>query len=140
MIYPTTKTLNGDPVIGIGGGSYTKTFTFRIVMRKTGDRYTLKPAIHIRKAGDLACSLTQGYVKPEPGDLIVTGSGYLPVTEENPDNYCETVKVLEILGEVVIVDPNCDPVYIGDLPECVRTGAGIYHNREGTYFSGVIIT
>jgi len=133
VIYPITKTVNGDPVIGIGGGGFTKKFHFRIVKRKSGD---LAPAIFIRKTGDLACSLSQGYVKAEPGDLIIEGSGYLPLEMNNPDISLTGFRVDGINPEY-LTGFKVDGITFLDLPYRVIIGSSEYHNRDGSYFSGV---
>jgi len=133
MIYPTEKTESGS-AIGIGGGSYTNTFIFRAVMRKTGSVYTLKPAIFIKSAGDRACRTDQGLVLIEPGDRIVTGSGYLPIDPANTGAHIRAYRVSMIKDDHAIVYE--EPIGAGDLPYKVITGAAIYHNKDGSHFSG----
>ncbi len=138
MIYPVEKTESGKTVIGIGGGAYKNTFTFRTVMKRTGDRYTVKPALFIRKAGDRACKLDQGITEIEPGDLIVTGSGYLPISDDNPECKITAYQITEIAyhkGYAEVIE-----VAIPDIPDQVIAGAQIYHNREGLYFAGGIVS
>jgi hypothetical protein len=65
----------------------------------------------------------------------VTGSGSLPIVEDNDTIFCESFKILSINGEIAVVEK--EPFYVGDLPYSVIHGAGIYHNRDGSFFAGV---
>jgi hypothetical protein len=132
MLFPISRTPENKPAIGIGGGSFTKKFTFRTVIRKTGD---LKPAIFIRSAGDLSCQLDQGLTEIEPGDLIVIGSGFLPITKDNPGVILAAFRVIALGVDHALVSE--EKIAIGDLPFSIITGASLYHNRDGSYFSGV---
>jgi hypothetical protein len=132
MIYPTEKTESGS-AIGIGGGAYTNTFIFRAVMREEGSKYTLKPALFIRSAGDRSCRTDQGLTLIEPGDLIVTGSGYLPIDPANPGAVIKSYRVSRIKEDHAIVYE--EPIAVGDLPFIVIHGAEIYHNKDGKYFA-----
>lgn len=134
VLYPITKTETGKPAIGIGGGSFTKRFLFRTVIRKTGDQYELKPAYFIRSAGDLSCQTDQGITEIEPGDIIIHGSGFLPIDPKNPGVKIEAAKIIAISADHALVTEV--QIAISDLPFKVITGAGIYHNRDGSYFSG----
>jgi hypothetical protein len=133
MIVTLEKTESGKNAIGIGGGAYTKSFTFRTVIGKTG---ALKPAIFIRNAGDLACQLDQAIAEIEIGDLILMGSGYLPIKPDNPGAIVKAYRIFAI-GDAIVIAHHEGTFLIGDLPESVITGASIYHNRDGSYFAGV---
>jgi hypothetical protein len=135
MLFPIERTPDNKPAIGIGGGSFTKKFTFRTVIRNTGDRFELKPAIFIRSAGDLACQLDQGIAEIEPGDLIVIGSGFLPITKDNPGVNLAAFRVITLGVDHALVSE--EKIAIGDLPFSIITGASLYHNRDGSYFAGV---
>jgi hypothetical protein len=139
MIYPEIDhTPSGIAVIGIGGGAYTNTFVFRTVLKKIGNKYTLKPAGFIRSNGDRSCKTDQGITPINPGDLIVTGSGSLPLDPNNPYAIVNAFLVDEIKDQFLVVSEI--PITIADLPAPVITGASIYHNKDGSFFAGGAIS
>lgn len=136
MIYPIQKTGSGIATIGIGGGAFTKTFRFRTVLKKDPKnmfRYSPKAAGFIRTTGDLACQIDQGLTPINPGDLIVTGSGALPINPDNPAIQIRALRVIQINDDHAIVYE--EGFKVSDLPDSILTGAQIYHNRDGSFFA-----
>jgi hypothetical protein len=131
MIYPVQKTPGGIAVIPIGGGAFTKTFQFRAVMN---GRNELKPAGFIRTTGILACELDQGVIPINVNDLIVDGTGSLPIVKENANIQIHAYRVLKIKDDHAVVIKEF--ISFETLPESVIIGASIYHNRDGSYFAG----
>ena len=133
MIYPIKKTPGGIAVIPIGGGAFTKTFQFRAVMNGKNE---LKPAGFIRSSGILACELDQGITPINVNDLIVDGTGSLPIVRENPDIHLYAYRVTKIQDDHAVVIREF--ISLETLPESVITGASLYHNRDGSYFAGEV--
>jgi len=133
MLIKAQKTPDGKYTINVGGGAYTKGYTFCTVVDKSGN---LKPAAFIRTAGDLACRHDQGSVEIEEGDRILIGSGFLPISPFNPGAIVKAYRIISIGWPdrfTVLTDEGSD-YPIGVLPSPVITGASLYHNRDGSFF------
>jgi hypothetical protein len=62
----------------------------------------------------------------------------LPVDPDNPGACVKAVRITEIKEDHVI--GNEEPIGVLDLPYSVIHGAGIYHNRDGSFFAGGAIS
>lgn len=123
----------GRPVLGVGGGAYTNTFTSRFVLDKK--TLKLKTAIFVRDKGNLACHHTQALVPVQPGDYICYFKGTLPA--DNLDNTEVTEKcfrVSTIQGTFMYLE---ETGQLPPIPASVRLGCNIYHNKDGSYFCKV---
>lgn len=134
-----SRSRTGLACAGVGGGACTNTFAGTFVLRGK-DLKDLPGAIFIRQKGSLACSDEQAIVPLQKGDVIVKISGHLPVAEENPDiNYDIGVfegethfpSLIEY-GEFAILEEKNDLQV--EVPESVREGLSVYHNRDGKFF------
>lgn len=137
MIYPI-EILENKPYIGIGGGSRTKTFSFRTVLRKnqSGQGYSLKKATFIRTSGNLSNAYDQGITELQTGDIIVFVAGNVPIIPDNKLILLNGFKVSEInLKEGYAMTEDVQLTF-SDIPMKVWSGAGEYHNRNGEWFSG----
>lgn len=120
----------GRPVIGVGGGAYTNTFTSRYVLDK--NTLKLKKAIFVRRKGDLSCSTGQALVPICVGDYVCIFKGALPADDvENKDVAEKCYKVTEIDGTFLYMEETSS---LPPIPKSVRKGCNIYHNRDGGYF------
>jgi hypothetical protein len=137
LIYPIEIHEN-KPYIGIGGGSKTKTFSFRTVLRKnqSGQGYLLKKATFIRTTGNLSNAYDQGITELQTGDIIVFVAGNIPIIPDNKLILLNGFQVSEInLKEGYAMTEDVQ-LKFSDLPEKVWIGAKEYHNRDGSLFSG----
>jgi hypothetical protein len=142
--YRFTRSRTGIPVIPVGGGAYTNTFSARTIVRKanpqteieraTGAQYRLLEALFIKQSGHLYCSHEQAIVPIKPGDVIVSMSGSLPADDNNPDAEitAEMITTIDHESNTAITEPY--PLKFEDLPVLVIRGAEKYHNRDGKFF------
>ena len=83
--------------------------------------------------------MDQGLTEIEPGDLIVHAFGNLPIDPNNQKITIDAFTVTGIESDHAIVMSN-NEIRLIDLPYSVIHGAGIYHNRDGSFFAGGVIS
>jgi hypothetical protein len=121
----------GKPVFGVGGGAATNTFSGRFVVSPDG---SLKPAIFIKKAGQLANRTDQAIVPLIEGDIIVSVYGHKPVDANNPDCHIEAVRIKSFNLAEKTAEVEKVGFDFSQIPQKVVDGLNIYHNRSGEYF------
>ena len=129
--YQFTRSGNGKPCIGVGGGGMTNSFIGRTVIDKHGD---LKKAVFIKTTGHRANQLDQAIVEVEPGDIIVHMHGNYPITDDNTDAHLDAQEIREIVDKTNTAITEASPLMYEDIPEKVIRGLKIRHNRDGDYF------
>jgi hypothetical protein len=142
------RTKKGFPCIGVGGGRMTSTFTLRTVLVQSKplsepNPYSTKPAIFVRTKGHRSNEHDQAIVIVESGDIIVVGTGSIPINPENTEITLNAEQVKQLIlsstGDTYRAITEPVTVNIDQLPESIIKGASLYHNRDGEYFtSGVI--
>ena len=137
IIMPIKRNTEGKPVMTAGGGAYHNTYQARTILRPTPDGYTLKPAVFVKRTGHRASSMEQAIIPIETGDVIVTMTGKLPITDMNPDALIEAYRITEIADQTVTAEEI--KITHREIPANVITGASTYHNKEGSYFCDNII-
>jgi len=131
-IIPITRTTNGTPVIGAGGGAFTNTYQATTALRPTKEGFALKRAAVIKQTGHRESSLEQAIIPIEIGDVIVSLYGKLPINDENPEAIIAAFRIVSIKGQKVIADPI--ELFHQDIPLSIIQGAGTYHNKDGNFF------
>ena len=126
------RTPSGIATMSAGGGAYTNTYSATTILKPTPEGYVLKRAGFIKTAGHLACSTEQAIIPVEVGDIIVTLSGILPVSDKNPDAKITAHRITEITDQTATVEPI--PITHREIPLSVIQGTESWHNREGKFF------
>lgn len=134
---PIKRTAAGNPAISAGGGAFTNTYNAITVLKPTAAGYILKPASFIKTAGDRAARIDQVVIPIEVNDVVITMYGKLPITDDNPEATIRAERIIEITDQGTIETEI--PITHKEIPPSVITGAGIYHNREGSYFCNPVI-
>ena len=124
-----SRNRSGLPCVGVGGGAMANTFQGRFVLR---DGKELASAIFIRQHGNLSNELDQAIVPVKIGDLVVEVSGFKPADLLNPRLSLRTGRISGFINEEAILEKVEYP--FSTLPESVREGLSLYHNRDGRYF------
>ena len=125
-------TRRGYPALWVGGGATTSKFSARFVLRNG----RLAPAIFVARHGH-RCNAGQALIGLREGDIVVELSGRRPASPDNPETWYLARQVIDFgadeqnnpIAYVEYVDISLD-----SIPPSVWEGAGIYHNRDGTYF------
>jgi hypothetical protein len=131
------RTAKGSPAMDAGGGSFTNTYNAITVLKPTAAGYLLKPASFIKTAGDRAARTDQVIIPIEVNDVVITMYGKLPISDDNPEATIKAYKITEITDRGTTETEI--PITHREIPPSVITGAGIYHNREGSYFCNPVI-
>ena len=121
----------GKPVLGVGGGSSTNTYRGRFVISPDG---SLKPAIFIRRSGQLSNQIDQAIVPLIEGDIIVSVYGHKPVNANNPDSHLEAVRIKSFNLAEKTAQAEEVGFEFSQIPQKVIEGLTLYHNRSGEYF------
>lgn len=131
MNYQFTRTKDGKPCIGVGGGAMTKTYTGRTVIDKHGN---LKDPVFVRTTGHRCNAHDQAIVLIEVEDIIVHMQGNFPINDENNENKIDARKIIELVEKTDTAITQPYPLTYKDLPEKVIAGLLTRHNRDGMYF------
>jgi hypothetical protein len=137
IIMPIKRNHEGKPVMTAGGGAYHNTYQARTILRPHLTGYRLKPAIFVKRTGHRASSLEQAIIPIETGDVIVTMTGKLPITDMNPDAIIEAYQITEISDQTATATEIT--ITHRELPVNVIVGASTYHNKEGCYFCDNVV-
>jgi hypothetical protein len=135
VIYPI-EILENKPYVGIGGGSKTKTFSFRTVLRKNQTGYSLKKAQFIKSTGQRVNSYDQGLTELQTGDIILFVSGNQPVSKDNPEIHINAFEVTGLMINEKFAHVNLVSISFSEIPVKVWSGSQVYHNKDGSLFSG----
>ena len=126
------RTPSGVAIMSAGGGSFTNTYQAITVLKPTATGYELKTAGLIKTAGHLASSTEQIIIPVNVGDVVIYLSGKLPISDLNPDAELSAYQITDI--DLMTARAEEIPITHAEIPQSVIEGAGIYHNRKGSYF------
>lgn len=125
-----TLSRTGRPVLGVGGGAFSNTFTSRFILDKK--TLELKTAVFIKSKGPLACRHEQAIVPVDVGDYICIFSGARPADDiENVDIVKKGFRITSINDDFLYLEEMSS---LPPIPKSVREGCCVYHNRDGSYF------
>jgi hypothetical protein len=124
------RSRHGIPVIGVGGGALSATFSGRWVLNS---RRLLKRALFIKKPINTTSDV-MALVPLEKSDIIVTASGRKPASFDNPDCIIKAYKIVLLSAVHVECIDISDMITEEFLPPSVLVGLHRYHNRDGKYF------
>jgi len=126
------RSATGQPVMSAGGGAFTKTYLAKTVLAPSPEGYKLKQASFIKVSGHLASSTEQAIIPVQVNDIVITLSGTLPITDQNPDATITAYRIMSITDQTATVEPIT--ITHAEIPESVILGAGKWHNRLGAFF------
>jgi hypothetical protein len=127
------RTKNGHPACWVGGGAWSNTCGCKFVLN---EKLQIKPAIFVRRSGQLACEKEQALVHVQLNDIIVEVWGRRSALCEQGydagDLHVTAKKTIELNENNAVVEEI--NINYSDIPDSVIDGLDIYHNRDGKYF------
>jgi hypothetical protein len=126
------RSATGEATMSAGGGAFHSTYQAQTILKSTNEGLKLKTALFVKASGHLACSKEQATIPIEVDDVIVVMTGTLPVSDMNPDAKISAYRITAI--DTATARATEIPLNHRLIPPEIITGAGKYHNREGTYF------